>query len=201
MPPPQAIVFDLGKVLVDFDYGRSAANLAAHATAPAEAIHRILDQTPLLHEYETGLMTTAQFREQVGGAIGFKGSPEQFASLFADMFTPIREMIALHEELIGRGLATFAFSNTNELAIQFIRRTFSFFDRFTGTVLSYEEGFMKPTDRIYAVVENRTWRRGADLLYIDDRLENVEQARDRGWRTIHHKDPKTTVEQVRANLD
>ena len=200
MPVPQAIVFDLGKVLVDFDYGRAAANVATRSRLPADEIRALLDQTPLLHEYETGLLTTAQFREQVGQAIGFDGTPEQFAALFADMFTPIREMIALHDELVRRGVPTFAFSNTNELAIQFIRRAYPFYGKFTGTVLSYEEGAMKPTDRIYAVVEQRTWHRGDRLLYLDDRLENVEQARQRGWQTVHHVSAETTVQAVRAAL-
>jgi FMN phosphatase YigB (HAD superfamily) len=45
-------------------------------------------------------------------------------------------------------------------------------------------------------VEQRTWHRGDKLLYLDDRLENIEQARRRGWQTIHHVSPEATLKGV-----
>lgn len=194
---PKAVVFDLGKVLVDFDYGRAAAALASQSSRGAAEIHRVIDQSPWLFEYETGLLTTAQFRDQMSAAIGFTGTATEFATAFTRIFTPLTGMIALHEELVRRGVPTFAFSNTHELAIQFIRRTYPFYRAFSDAILSYEEGAMKPVERLYAVVEQRSWHRGADLLFIDDRLENVETAARRGWRTIHHTDEAATIAQVR----
>jgi HAD superfamily hydrolase (TIGR01509 family) len=51
-------------------------------------------------------------------------------------------------------------------------------------VLSFEEGGMKPDEAIYDVVEQRTGESGAAILYIDDRPENIETGRGRGWQTI-----------------
>ncbi len=58
-------------------------------------------------------------------------------------------MIALHAELRGRGVPTYIFSNTNDLAIEHIRRNFPFFKNFVGYIYSYEIGAMKPDARIY----------------------------------------------------
>ncbi len=197
MNRPKAVVFDLGKVLLDFDYGRAARHLAAHSSATELEIRAALDQSPLLHEYETGLLSTKDFFAEAVSRIGFKGDQPTFARLFADIFTPIDDMIALHGELRQAGIPTFIFSNTNELAIAHIRRAHGFFNDFTGYVLSYEETSMKPTPRIYEAVEKMTWLKGPDLLYIDDRLENIEEGRRRGWQTVHHENPADTISAVR----
>ena len=42
--------------------------------------------------------------------------------------------------------------------------------------------------------------KGGDLLYIDDRAENVDAASRRGWRVIHHEHPHATLEQARRLL-
>ena len=56
--PPRAVVFDLGKVLLDFDYGRAARTLSVHSDVSATEFRAIVDQSPLLHRFETGLIST-----------------------------------------------------------------------------------------------------------------------------------------------
>ena len=41
-------------------------------------------------------------------------------------------------------------------------------------------------------MEAMSGRRGADLIYIDDRLENIEAGAARGWRAILHQTPEQT---------
>jgi HAD superfamily hydrolase (TIGR01509 family) len=102
-------------------------------------------------------------------------------------------MIDLHRRLREAGIPTYIFSNTNEIAVNHIRRTYSFFANFTGYVFSYEHRSMKPDPKIYEAVEELTGLKGESLLYIDDRLENIEHGTERGWRTIHHKQPLETI--------
>jgi FMN phosphatase YigB (HAD superfamily) len=51
---------------------------------------------------------------------------------------------------------------------------------------------MKPDARIYEVAERGTGRRGADILYLDDRPENVAAGLARGWRAVLHERPEKT---------
>jgi HAD superfamily hydrolase (TIGR01509 family) len=101
-------------------------------------------------------------------------------------------MIALHAALRARQFCTYVFSNTNELAVGHIRRAFPFFQDFDGYILSYEHKVMKPDAALYEVVEKLAGLRGPDLLYIDDRPENVATGTARGWRTILHTSPEDT---------
>src|SRR6185503_4448929 len=111
----QAVVFDLGKVLVDFDYRIAARKLAARSRLTAEEIQQLIDHSPLLYRYETGLMTKEEFFGAACAATGFQGGLEEFCGYFADIFTPIEAMVKAHEQLRDRGIPTFIFSNTNEL--------------------------------------------------------------------------------------
>ena len=199
MKSPEVVVFDLGKVLVEFDWSRAASHLAAHSAADAAEIRRVLLETPPLMDYETGRITTAQFFAAVGGAIGFRGDLERFGPLFSDIFAPITEMIALHGELRRQGLPTFIFSNTNELAVQFIRAQYPFFNQFDGYVLSYQHLAMKPQPRLYEVVEETTGRDGSKIIYIDDRPENIATGHERGWRAVLHETPAQTIAALRQH--
>ena len=117
MPVPEVVIFDLGKVLVDFDYSIAARKIAARAKVPSATVRQFIDHSPLLFRYETGGIDRQQFYEEVCRATGYTGSPEEFSRSFGDIFTPIPEMVTLHAGLRHQGVPTFIFSNTNDLAI------------------------------------------------------------------------------------
>jgi len=194
---PKVVVFDLGKVLLDFDYGIVAPKIAKFGAVSAAEVKKMLNQSALLHRFEMGLMTTKQFFDQVAFSSRFTGTIEQFSALFGDIFTPIPAMIELHARLRKAGVSTWIFSNTNELAIGHIRRSYPFFADFDGHIFSYEHGAMKPDAKLYEVVEQMTARRGGDILYLDDRIENVKAGEQRDWRVILHETTERTMSAFR----
>jgi FMN phosphatase YigB (HAD superfamily) len=187
-----AFIFDLGKVLVDFDYSIAARKIAARSTGAPEDLHAFLGSSPLLVQYECGQLTRQKFFEAIRDAIGFQGDLAEFGGYFADIFSEIPGTIALHAELRQRGFKTYIFSNTNDLAMEHIQRDFPFFANFDGYIYSYEIGGMKPQPEIYEAMEAMTGKRGADLIYLDDRAENIAAGQARGWRAILHETPEKT---------
>lgn len=200
MQKPSAVIFDLGKVLLDFDYGKVATRMLQYCKISQDQIIEAINQSPLLHRYETGLMTTIEFFDEIKRSSQFCGAFSDFSRIFSDIFAPIPEMIELHSRLRQAGIPTYVFSNTNEMAVEHIRQTYPFFATFSGYIYSYEHRSMKPDEAIYKVVEKQTNRTGGELLYIDDRLENVEQGAARGWTAVHHLSPAVTIPQVEELL-
>jgi len=184
------IVFDLGKVLVDFDYSIAARKVAARSTKSLQDLASFLSASPLLIQYESGAVNRQEFFDQIRAAIGFQGSLAEFGGYFADIFTEIPEMIALQAGLRRKGIKTYIFSNTNDLAIEHVERNFPFFKNFDGYIYSCEVGAMKPDAKIYEAMEKMCGRDGADIIYLDDRLENVQAGLTRGWRAILHETPE-----------
>ena len=139
-----------------------------------------------------GRLTRREFYERVREATGFRGTLEEFGGFFADIFTEIPPMVELACRMRRRGIPTYIFSNTNDLAIEHVRRNFPFFANFDGYIYSYEVGAMKPDAKIYEALEKLASRRGADIVYLDDRPENVAGGAARGWRAILHETPEKT---------
>jgi HAD superfamily hydrolase (TIGR01509 family) len=187
MPRPKAVVFDLGKVLVDFDYGIASRRIAARGKMSADEVQKFIDHSPLLFRFETGQVSQQQFFAEVQSVTGFDGTLDEFSEFFADIFSPIQPMLELHAVLRQRGVPTYVFSNTNELAVCHIRKNFPFFSQFNGYVCSYEHGVMKPDAKLYEVVERTSRLGGSELLYLDDRPENVAAGAARGWQAVLHE--------------
>lgn len=194
---PSVVVFDLGKVLLDFDYSIAAARIAQRSGLPPTEAKKLFDNSPLLYRYETGLMTRQEFYEQVCGTTNFPGTLDEFGGFFSDIFWEIPAMIDIQATLRRQGIPTYIFSNTNELAILHIRRNFPFFANFDGYILSYEVGAMKPDAKIYEALEKMAGKRGADILYLDDRQENVDGGAARGWQVILQTEPEKTLEAMK----
>lgn len=192
MTAPSVVIFDLGKVLLDFEYATAAQRIAARSNMAAEEIRKLIDHTPLLFRFESGRMTAGQFFSEVRAATGFGGTLAEFGEAFADIFIPIKPIIQLQAHLRRKGVPTYVLSNTNELSIGHIRRRFPFFANFDGYVFSYEHGAMKPEEKIYEVSERLTGRRGTEILFLDDRAENLAPAARRGWQILLHEAPEKT---------
>src|SRR5262247_935813 len=92
---PEAVVFDLGKVLIDFDYSIAARRIAARSRTSAAEVQRLIDHAPLLFRYETGQITRQEFFEEIVRVTSFAGTLAEFSEFFADIFTPIPEMVGL----------------------------------------------------------------------------------------------------------
>ncbi|MSU41028.1 MAG: HAD family phosphatase [Pedosphaera sp.] len=194
---PQVVVFDLGKVLVDFDYAILVRALALQSRLSAEALNQFINQSPLLLDYEAGRMTTPEFFAAVQSGTGYTGSLEELGRLYGTIFSPIAPMIALHARLRAQGVPTFIFSNTNALAMEQIRADFPFLSQFDGHIYSFEHGAMKPEAHLYEVVERITGRAGDAIAYLDDRPENIAAGSARGWRAILHADPAHSIAALR----
>jgi FMN phosphatase YigB (HAD superfamily) len=192
------VVFDLGKVLVDFDYHIAARAIASRSRTTMADLYRMMLQNTLLIDYELGKLTTQEFFDAVRSATGFGGDIEEFGLMFGDIFSPIQPMIELHAQLRRNGLQTYIFSNTNELAVRFIRRRFPFFADFDAHILSFEHGAMKPDAKLYEVVERVSGRGGVEILYVDDRPENIAAGAERGWQVVLQESPEKTRSAIHA---
>jgi len=200
MSASSIVVFDLGKVLVDFDYSIAARKIAARSRMSLDSVNNFIGGSDFTVKYELGSVTRREFFERARQTIGFGGTFEEFGEFFADIFTEIPPMVELHAALRRRGVPTYIFSNTNDLAVEHIRRNFPFFRNFDGYIFSYEVGAMKPDAEIYEALEKLAGRHGADILYFDDRPENVAAGSARGWRAILHQSPEQSGKVVQKLL-
>jgi glucose-1-phosphatase len=200
MTRPKIVLFDLGKVLVDFDFSLAARKVLARSRRPPANVQDLIQFSPILARFERGEITSQQFYEEIRRATEYQGAYEEFAVSFADIFTEIPEMIHLHSRVRAADYPTWIFSNTNELAAAHVRKAFPFFANFDGYFLSYKLGVMKPDAGIYEAAERTTGCRGPEILYLDDFAKNAAAGAARGWQTIQHVSPAQTIPLVEQIL-
>lgn len=190
----KAVVFDLGNVLVEVLHARAANALGSACMETTSRLHDAISASPLLTRLETGALDARGFVSGVCGDAGVSVEFDAFCHAFCDIFIAVPEMIAAQAALRRRGVPVYLFSNTNPLHFEHLKREHAFMGEFDACFLSYEIGWMKPDARIYEALETATGLSGSQLLYIDDRVENVEAGAKRGWHAIHHVQPARTIE-------
>ncbi len=190
-----AIVFDLGNVLLTLDWDRPARRLGSRTGLTRQQLDDYYQRTPWAHRLAVGEMSKADFYAIVAAELGFTGSFAEFAALWSDMFTPNEPMITLARHLKGR-LPRLILSNTNAIHMQFIFARYAFMDEFDGYVFSHEVGVSKPDPRIYERMLRRHRLTARRTVFIDDVPENVAGAQAMGLTAIHYQTAAQTCREL-----
>ena len=113
MPAIQAVIFDLGRVLVDIDLSRGLfRRLTQTRNEPPDAVLARLSGDDLFRRYCAGDLTPAAFHAEVNARLGMTLSFEEFASVWCDIFLPMAGMEALFAEIEARVRAAWCTSCT-----------------------------------------------------------------------------------------
>jgi putative hydrolase of the HAD superfamily len=190
-----AVVFDLGNVLIAVDELRAAERMAARTGKTRQQIEDYIRGTPHGHELALGKLSKKQFFHTVAKEVGFDGDYDEFALIWSEVFTPIEPMIALAESLKTR-LPRLLLSNTNAIHMDYIFEHYPFLNSFDAHVLSHEVGMLKPDAAIYRFTLEKYGLAAERAVFVDDLVANVEGARRVGMQAIHFQAP----DQARAEL-
>ncbi|MGD1019619.1 MAG: HAD family phosphatase [Verrucomicrobiia bacterium] len=190
-----AVVFDLGNVLIAVDEPRGAKRMAARTGKTRQQIEEYIRGTSHGHELALGKVSKKQFFHTVAKDLGFDGTYDEFALIWSDIFTPIDSMIVLAESLKTR-VPRLLLSNTNAIHMDYILERYTFLDDFDAHILSHEVGLLKPDAAIYRYTLDKYGLTAERTVFLDDLATNVEGARRVGMQAIHFLNP----EQARAEL-
>jgi len=183
------IVFDLGRVLVDFQYRELLAFLDIHGAQYA-SIDDLLDQMRI-YEYEIGGMTDQAFLDNLNDLLARPIDPDTIRRMWVDIFAPIPEMLELARRL-SASHGVYVLSNASSLHWEYLREHFHLDDIGHGQLASFQAGVRKPDPEIYGAAECRFGLTPAHTVFVDDLAVNADGARACGWHAIHHQSPADT---------
>lgn len=205
--PVEGVIFDLGRVLLNYDTARTSQALEAHSALSKESIHTTIFAGELLHTaripYENGMMTCEEFYDSVRGPLGLQGlSFDAFCRCWPDIIGPADGI----DVVLGRlrtGLHRGILSNIDRLnwgVAQHLPLLEQHFSRAHCT-LSYEERQRKPSPDIYRTAVKRLGLTPSVVLYIDDRIENVEAALHIGFSAEQYDCSMQPVSRLESILE
>ena len=192
----RAVVFDVGRVLVQWDMRHLFAKL-------------IDDQEGLDWFLQNVVTTEWHFQADAGRALAdmvaerkaeFPDHSEHldaYATRFNETIPgPVPGSYEIVGELAARDVPLFAITNFGAEFWAGFRPTQPVFDHFRDVVVSGEEKLHKPDPAIYRLALDRFGLAEGEGLFVDDSLPNVEAARANGFHAHHFVDAPT----LRAEL-
>ena len=193
-----AIVFDLGQVIVPFDYKYFVEKVNKHKSGIGETFLELYNQNYSIHRnYEKGLITEAVFISKMLEYLDDCIDGETFCKYWSDIFSVDEKVVSLLPELKKR-FKLFLISNTNSIHKKYGFEHYEFLKLFDKLFLSHEVGFIKPEKEIYQAVEKVSGFPSEEHIFIDDILEYVNVAKNLNWDGIQFLGYDDLVKNLKA---
>lgn len=180
--PVQAVVFDVGRVLFEWDLRHLYAPLIAD---PAELDWFLANVvTERWHfQHDQGRGVAEMLAERQAEFPEHAHLVEAWATRFNESIPgPVPGSFALVEQLAARGVPLYAITNFGAEFWENFRPHHSIFDHFRDIVVSGVEKIAKPDPRIYRLAEARFGHAPEAMLFIDDNPANIAAVRACGWQ-------------------
>ncbi len=189
----RAIFFDLGMVLVTFDWSIAIARFGKW-DIPAARVQAFLD-APMHEAFERSALSEPEFLARGLAMTGFQGPPEEFVKYWNEIFTPLAANVQLARQLAAR-YPLYVISNTNPWHMRYVEAEYEWLQIFRERFYSPPLGLRKPDPRIFEIALARANVAPADALFLDDRLENIHGAQAVGMQTLHVPTPQQATAEL-----
>lgn len=195
--PTDAVVFDLGKVIFDFDLLKFTLAFSKKTSKKGEDVKKLIfEYWELAASLETGEITSFDFYEKLATATHYTGNYNEFSVLWNDIFTPKPKTIEILAHLAAKYRLAIL-SNTNDLHFEYLKSRYpQVFLLFSDFHLSYQMRCRKPDDKIYEDVIKYYGNAPERLFFTDDMRVNIDAAQKHGMKAYQF----TTAENLILDL-
>ena len=196
MAAPKAVVFDFGGVMIEKPDSKMIAEFLCETLFLSKKEFKKLHQEKKSAK-EQG-MDTIHFFKNYAAKNQISLSPtweEEFVEVMKQSLHPRSEMYAFVEKIKKKNILAPLFSNIDEYRANLLKKM-GLYDPFSFCLLSCDLGVEKPDPKAYAILLEALDLQAEDIVFIDDREENVEAARKFGIDAIHFK----SVQQIKEEL-
>ena len=192
-----AIVFDLGNVLIPFDYSKAINKLNEVENGLGNRFYDFFKSNYNLHrEFEIGKISEKEFINKILSIVDHKIDEKTFCKYYADIFSLNEDLISLLP-IMKKNYKLFLLSNTDSIHKKYGWEKYDFLKYFDKLILSFEVGAVKPEEKIYREVEKASELPSSEHFFIDDIQEYVEGAKNVGWDAVQFIDYQKLMNNLR----
>ncbi|HSX37750.1 MAG TPA: HAD family phosphatase, partial [Chlamydiales bacterium] len=176
---PQAVVFDWGNVLA-FENRSTVVDFMCETFHFSEADFEAAnaEKRKAVKAGKSDVEFWLQFADKRGVALGDEW-PASYQAILKKSVGVDEEMLAIVSELKSQQIPVGLLSNINDKYTKLIR-DFGFYEPFDPCLLSCEMGLEKPDPKAYQLLLEKLALPADEIVFIDDKEENVEAAKKLG---------------------
>ena len=190
----KAIIFDLGGVILNLDYAKTATAFKKIGAVNFDTLYSQAKQAELFNAFEKGAISSSAFRSSLKNQLSFSASNMRFDAAWNAMLLDLpKNRLQLINELSSQ-YNIFLLSNTNEIHIKAFKKIieasvgYGYFENcFKKCYYSSEIGLRKPNADCFEMVVNSNGLSANKTLFIDDSIQHIEGAKKVGLKTYHLK--------------
>lgn len=188
-----AIIFDLGGVIINIDYSRTAQAFRALGANNFDEIYSQSKQIALFDDFETGKISNSVFRAGLQDMLNICVTDEAFDAAWNAMLGDLPfERIEALRSLKTAGYSILLFSNTNAIHLEKVNQILleqtgleSLDGEFEACYYSHLCGYRKPHVASFNTILAMHDLTAVNVLFIDDSRQHIEGAKQAGITTIH----------------
>ena len=196
----EAIIFDLGGILINLDYEKSLEEFIKIGGKNIKSIYQQYKGYPLFAEFEKGAISAQQFRDGLRTLFDFQASDQALNFAWNAILQDFPKERLDFVDKVGKTKRTFILSNTNKIHKEGFDKIYqqqigdaSLAIHFEKAYYSHLIGMKKPDTEIFDWILKKHQLQAKKTLFIDDTLENLEGAKKAGIHTLHIDPKKNTI--------
>lgn len=193
-PRVEALLFDLGGVVMALDWDRAFAHWAARSGESVEALRGRYRFDEAYARHERGEIGEREYYAALRDSLAIDLTDEEWAegwgAIFVEAIEPTVEAIARVKDRIP----VYAFSNSNAAHHAVWSRQFArALAHFRKVFVSSDLGLRKPERAAFEAIAREVGVPAGRILFFDDTRENVDGALAAGLQSVHVRDPQDVV--------
>jgi glucose-1-phosphatase len=194
----KTVIFDLGKVIIPFDFARGYQGLGGICGLPISEIRSRIAATDLVQRFETGLVEPADFVAQLSALLEMQIGYDQFCKIWSSIFLPDPLLPESLLEGLSRRYRLLLLSNTNAIHFEMLEKTYPLLRHFHDRILSHRVRAMKPSPEIYRAAIASAACAPAEIFFTDDIADYVAAARREGIDAVQFESCAQIERELRA---
>ncbi|GFE49231.1 haloacid dehalogenase [Roseobacter cerasinus] len=186
---PKAVVFDIGNVLIEWQPERFYD--AVIGEDRRRAMFEAVDLHGMNERVDRGEHFADTIYAQAEATPEWRDEIRMWHDRWIEMASPvIDQSVRLMKALQSKGVPVFSLTNFGIESYDFAATYYPFLREFDRDFISGHMRVTKPNPNIYTLLEEGAGLSGADLVFTDDRAENIAAADARGWQTHLFEGPE-----------
>ncbi|MDP7185933.1 MAG: HAD family phosphatase [Paracoccaceae bacterium] len=195
---PEAVIFDIGNVLIEWQperyYDRTIGSARRKKMFATVDLHGMNDKVDLGGHFTDTIYATAEAYPE------FRAEIRDWHDNWIQLAAPVIDhSVRLLRALRAKGVPVFALTNFGIQSFDYAQTQYPFLAEFDRRYISGHMGVIKPDPRIYEMLEADCGIAPQALLFADDRQDNIDMARSRGWQVHLFEGPQGWADRLVAH--